>query len=122
MPFLRVATAGAITVDGHCVLRAQAPSARSRLTMAGQMRRPLERNLPSMNLAQVEPLDVSIADAAAFLGCGERFVSRLIAEGRLKSFKLGKQRRITLKSLHALRREMSGEAKPCASSQAFRFR
>jgi excisionase family DNA binding protein len=56
-----------------------------------------------MNFAQIEPLDVTIAEAAALLGCRERLVYRLIKSGELESWKVGKTRRITLESIRDLR-------------------
>ena len=72
-----------------------------------------------MTVAQIETLggDASIDEAAAFLGCKRRKIERLIAERRLQSFKLGEQRRITLESLRALRREMLEREKEYQSAE-----
>ncbi len=50
----------------------------------------------------LEPLAVTVKDAARLIGCCRSTVYELIADGRLEAFKLGAATRITMASVKAL--------------------
>lgn len=52
--------------------------------------------------SRVEPVVVTVADAATMLSVGRSRVYELIARGELASVKLGASRRVTIKSIRQL--------------------
>ena len=52
--------------------------------------------------SRVEPVVVTVADAATMLSVGRSRVYELIARGELASVKLGAARRVTIKSIRQL--------------------
>ena len=53
--------------------------------------------------SRVEPVVVTVADAATMLSVGRSRVYELIARGELASVKLGASRRVTIKSIRQRR-------------------
>jgi len=50
----------------------------------------------------MEPLSISINDAAKALGVGRTSIYAMIADGRLEAFKLGRRTLVRVESLHKL--------------------
>ena len=55
--------------------------------------------------ASPEPLALTVNDTAAELSCSRATVYRLINEGKLKTFKVGRLRRVLTTSIHDLANE-----------------
>jgi len=62
--------------------------------------------------SQLEPLNVSIPEAARLLGIGRSSVYELlsVSDGRLKSVKIGSRRLVSLASVKALADSLAQEA------------
>lgn len=53
-------------------------------------------------MTALEPLNVSIPDAARLLGCGRSTVYSLLSTGQLRSIHIGSRRLVMLASIHEL--------------------
>jgi excisionase family DNA binding protein len=56
-----------------------------------------------MPATKLEPLDVTVPEAARLLSMGETTIWRLVASGELESYQIGKSRRVTLAGIRAFR-------------------
>jgi excisionase family DNA binding protein len=69
--------------------------------------------------SKVQPLAVSPRDARTMLGCCHQKIYQLIGSGELKSFKIGRARKITVESIKAyIERRLRNDARGKRSRRA----
>lgn len=61
-----------------------------------------------MNNQKIEPLNVSIMDAATMIGCSRSMIYILLDQGKLASVKMGSRRLVVVASIHALNASLAG--------------